>query len=64
MIYPHSCPRCDGDMHLESDRYGAFKTCIQCGNVVEDHATLDLKPPDTRGRVMRRREGKYYGPRR
>ena len=64
MIYPKSCPRCNGDMHLESDRHGSFKTCIQCGHIVEEDCTpLDLKPPDSRGRVMRRREGKHYGPR-
>ena len=63
MIYPKSCPRCGGDLNLERDSYGAFKTCIQCGHIEESHEALELMKPDTLGRVMRRREGKYYGPR-
>ena len=26
-----ACPRCGGDLHLESDMYGAYAQCLQCG---------------------------------
>ena len=31
MIYLKSCVRCGGDVHVNSDLYGAFATCVQCG---------------------------------
>lgn len=33
MMYFRSCPRCSGDMALESDRYGVYRSCVQCGCV-------------------------------
>ena len=27
------CPRCRGDFYLESDLYGAYLKCIQCGHI-------------------------------
>lgn len=30
-----SCPKCKGDQVLEQDRWGRFKTCIQCGHTEE-----------------------------
>ena len=26
-----SCPRCDGDMFTDTDLYGRFEQCLQCG---------------------------------
>jgi hypothetical protein len=26
-----SCPRCDGDMFTDTDLYGLFEQCLQCG---------------------------------
>ena len=26
-----ACPKCYGDLSLESDSYGAFEKCLQCG---------------------------------
>lgn len=34
MLWLKSCPRCRGDMVLESDFYGQYLSCIQCGNVL------------------------------
>lgn len=31
MVYFKACQRCQGDMLLESDRYGRYLQCIQCG---------------------------------
>ena len=34
-LYLKSCPRCSGDMAVDQDFYGVYKTCIQCGHVVD-----------------------------
>jgi hypothetical protein len=34
-----SCPRCRGDLVLDSDFYGGYVSCIQCG------ASLNTKAP-------------------
>lgn len=40
-LYLKSCLRCGGDMTTEKDYYGAYKTCLQCGHVVDlDEAGL------------------------
>ena len=31
MIYFKACPRCQGDMSLDSDQYGWYMECLQCG---------------------------------
>ena len=30
-----ACPKCKGDMYLDSDVYGAFRKCLQCGRIFE-----------------------------
>jgi hypothetical protein len=31
MIQFKSCPRCQGDVHVNSDWYGEYQNCLQCG---------------------------------
>ena len=31
MIWFKACPKCQGDLCLDSDHFGKFKTCMQCG---------------------------------
>jgi hypothetical protein len=31
MLYFKSCPRCQGDVYVDADAYGAFAKCLQCG---------------------------------
>lgn len=31
MIWLKACPRCQGDLILDQDHYGKYRTCIQCG---------------------------------
>ena len=31
MLYLKSCPRCAGDINADSDMYGTFLKCLQCG---------------------------------
>ena len=40
MMWLKSCPRCRGDLILDSDYYGHFVSCVQCG------ASLDKSQQD------------------
>ena len=31
MFYLKACPKCRGDMYQETDLYGTFVECLQCG---------------------------------
>lgn len=35
MMWLEACPRCRGDLFLDSDAYGRFVSCIQCGNILD-----------------------------
>ena len=39
-FYFKACPKCQGDLYLEQDAYGAFRQCLQCGRIVELAATV------------------------
>ena len=32
MFWFKSCPKCRGDLHRDSDAYGTFISCLQCGH--------------------------------
>jgi uncharacterized protein YbaR (Trm112 family) len=33
MVLLKACPRCKGDLFLDEDHYGKYKSCIQCGYI-------------------------------
>jgi hypothetical protein len=33
MVWLKACPRCKGDLFLDGDHYGKYKSCIQCGYI-------------------------------
>ena len=35
MVLFKSCPRCQGDLHINSDYYGEYKECLQCGMMLD-----------------------------
>ena len=35
MMWLKACPRCHGDLYLDSDYYGHFLGCIQCGHTLD-----------------------------
>ncbi len=35
MMYFKACPRCKGDLYTNSDLYGEYKECLQCGYIEE-----------------------------
>ncbi len=34
-VFLRACPRCGGDMFLEEDMFGPYRSCLQCGCTVE-----------------------------
>lgn len=42
LVRTKSCKRCGGDLSLESDRYGTYFECIQCGATSNEQ-----EPPHT-----------------
>lgn len=48
MIKFKECPRCQGDLHITSDAFGMYLSCMQCGYLrdVEEQAR-DLEPVAT-----------------
>ena len=39
MFYLKACSKCAGDLTLETDSYGAFLKCLQCGKLSEATVT-------------------------
>ena len=34
-VYLRACPRCCGDMIALEDTFGPYRSCLQCGHIVE-----------------------------
>tara|TARA_Y100000310_G_scaffold281722_1_gene302409 strand:+ start:42746 stop:43051 length:306 start_codon:yes stop_codon:yes gene_type:complete len=46
-VYFKSCGRCQGDLVDDSDMYGKYRHCVQCGNyLTNNEATADQTPTD------------------
>ena len=43
------CKRCGGDLSMERDRYGSYKSCLQCGAIEDEVNELPLEPPAAHG---------------
>ena len=55
MFYFKGCDKCNGDLHLESDTYGAFLKCMQCGRITEaDSQKTEIKDRRDPGSDCRR----------
>jgi hypothetical protein len=66
MIWLKSCPRCRGDLFMDSDYYGRFVSCIQCGATLDKRTGRSeraLQQPSSSGRGVGERlyEGANYG---
>jgi uncharacterized protein YbaR (Trm112 family) len=33
MVWLKACPKCKGDLFLDEEHYGKYKSCIQCGYI-------------------------------
>ena len=38
-----SCPRCGGDIYLDSDQYGWYEHCLQCGYMGELRSIVEQR---------------------
>ncbi len=49
MMWFKSCPRCNGDLHEDSDVYGRYIACLSCGYylTVVDEARLRFSSLET-----------------
>ena len=36
MFWLKSCPRCFGDLYEDTDKYGKFISCMQCGHYLSE----------------------------
>ena len=43
MFWFKQCPRCSGDLVVESDHYGTFVSCMQCG-MCKDVVSAQVDP--------------------
>ena len=41
MLRFRSCPKCQGDLRQDTDRFSTFFSCLQCGYVKELGATVE-----------------------
>jgi len=44
MFWLRCCPRCNGDLYEEIDRYGSYITCLQCGHHLTEADEVVLRP--------------------
>ncbi len=42
MLWFKACPRCLGDLILESDLYGQSVSCLQCGCILDEQQVRGL----------------------
>ena len=59
MLYLKGCPRCAGDIYADTDEYGAYRQCLQCGFV-----SYPAKKPSftLRAEAGRARDGELLRP--
>ncbi len=43
MFWLKACPRCRGDLHEESDFYGPYVACMQCGYTLTSEEEEQLR---------------------
>ena len=44
MYFLKQCPRCNGDLATDSDQYGDFVSCLQCGLCRDIHVVASGSP--------------------
>lgn len=43
MMWLKACPRCHGDLLRQSDIYGPYVGCLQCGHILRSGEELRLQ---------------------
>ena len=49
MFWFKSCPKCHGDLYRDSDTYGTYIACLQCGNYLTEADEMRLELSSSRG---------------
>ena len=52
MFWLRSCPRCHGDLHDESDIYGSYIDCFQCGHYLSAVEEAILRSESPYGKTL------------
>ena len=50
MFWLKGCPRCHGDLHDNSDVYGRYIVCFQCGHYLTGDEDADLRSEGISGK--------------
>lgn len=53
MIFFNACPKCQGDMHSDSDIYSAYICCVNCGRYVDIEVDPRVHVEQQQPRVLR-----------
>ena len=51
MFWLKSCPRCHGDLHDNSDIYGSYIDCFQCGHFLTVDEDTRLRSENPQGKT-------------
>lgn len=43
MFWFKSCPKCHGDLYRDSDNYGTYIACLQCGSYLTEADEMRLE---------------------
>ncbi len=43
MFWFKSCPKCHGDLYRDSDTYGTYVACLQCGSYLTEADEMRLE---------------------
>jgi hypothetical protein len=54
VIRRHACRRCQGNLSVESDVYGVYVQCIQCGAVYTEKDVRDMLDRDRENAIQAR----------
>ena len=46
-----ACPRCNGDLYVERDKFGWHSTCLQCGHIRDLEEAKDETNNPTQGHL-------------
>ena len=48
MFWFKSCPKCHGDLYKDSDAYGTFISCLQCGHYLSQVQEAQMRSTGAR----------------
>lgn len=51
MFWLKSCPRCRGDLYDNTDIYGSYTDCFQCGHYLTDVEEARLRSESPHGKT-------------